>query len=71
MIVGNGRPNGQYTPCELCPLRKRPSLREFTADELAFVKTFKVDELRVDPGASFLREGATADHLYTGDHLSE
>jgi CRP/FNR family transcriptional regulator len=65
MIVGNGRPNGQYTPCELCPLRKRPSLREFTADELAFVKTFKVDELRVDPGASFLREGATADHLYT------
>ena len=65
MIVGNGRPNGQYTPCELCPLRKRPSLREFTADELAFVKIFKVDELRVDPGASFLREGATADHLYT------
>jgi CRP/FNR family transcriptional regulator len=65
MIVGNGRPNGQYTPCELCPLRKRPSLREFTADELAFVKTFKVDELHVNAGASFLREGATADHLYT------
>ena len=65
MIVGNGRLNGQYTPCEQCPLRKRPTLREFTADELAFVKTFKVDELRVDPGASFLREGATADHLYT------
>lgn len=65
MIVGNGRPNGQYTPCEQCPLRKRPTLREFTADELTFVKTFKVDELRVDPGASFLREGATADHLYT------
>ena len=65
MIVGNGRPNGHYTPCEQCPLRKRPTLREFTAEELAFVKTFKVDELRVDPGASFLREGATADHLYT------
>lgn len=65
MIVGNGRPNGHYTPCEQCPLRKRPTLREFTADELAFIKTFKVDELRVDPGASFLREGATADHLYT------
>lgn len=65
MIVGNGRPNGHYTPCEQCPLRKRTTLRQFTADELAFIKTFKVDELRVDPGASFLREGATADHLYT------
>jgi CRP-like cAMP-binding protein len=65
MIVGSGRPNGQYTPCEQCPLRKRPSLREFTADELAFVKQFKADELRVEPGASFLREGATSEHLYT------
>ncbi|MGB6348893.1 MAG: Crp/Fnr family transcriptional regulator [Pseudolabrys sp.] len=65
MIVGNGKPNGQYTPCEQCPLRKRPSLREFSAEELAFVKTFKVDELRVDAGASFLREGMRSEHLYT------
>jgi CRP-like cAMP-binding protein len=65
MIVGNGRPNGHYTPCEQCPLRKRPSLRAFTADELAFVKQFKTDELHVEPGASFLREGTTSDHLYT------
>jgi CRP/FNR family transcriptional regulator len=65
MIVGNGRSSGHTTPCEQCPLRKRPSLREFTADELAFVKTFKVDELRVEPGASFLRVGATSEHLYT------
>jgi CRP-like cAMP-binding protein len=65
MIVGNGRPNGNYTPCEQCRLRKRPSLREFSAEELAFVKTFKVDELRVDAGASFLREGARSEHLYT------
>jgi CRP-like cAMP-binding protein len=40
-------------------------LREFSAEELAFVKTFKVDELRVDAGASFLREGARSEHLYT------
>jgi CRP-like cAMP-binding protein len=65
MILGNGRPNGHYTPCEQCPLRKRPTLREFTPDELAFVKEFKVDELRVDAGASFLRQGAACDHLYT------
>ena len=65
MILGNGRPNGPLTPCELCPLRKRPGLREFSREELEFVKTFKVDELRVEPGASFLREGARSEHLYT------
>lgn len=65
MILGNGRSNGHYTPCDLCPLRKRPSLREFTADELAFVKEFKIDELHVEPGASFLRQGEANEHLYT------
>ena len=65
MILGNARPNGQSTPCELCPLRKRSGLREFTTEELQFVKTFKVDELRVEPGISFLREGAHSDNLYT------
>ena len=65
MIVGNGKPKIPYTPCEQCPLRKRPCLREFTADELAFVKTFKIDELHVDPGAGFLREGARSEYLYT------
>jgi CRP/FNR family transcriptional regulator len=68
MIVGQGRSDGQFTPCDLCPLRKRRSLREFTADELAFVKEFKVDELRVDAGASFLREGARSEYLYTVLH---
>ena len=65
MILGNGRPNGTFTPCEQCQLRRRPSLREFSPEELAFVKTFKVDELRVDPGASFLREGTQSEYLYT------
>ncbi|HXD46510.1 MAG TPA: Crp/Fnr family transcriptional regulator [Pseudolabrys sp.] len=65
MSVGTGRGNGHGTPCEACPLRKRESLREFTADELAFVKEFKADELRVEAGVSFLREGARSDQLYT------
>lgn len=65
MILGNGRPNGQYTPCEQCPLRRREALREFSPEELAFVKQFKTDELRVDAGASFLRQGAGSEHLYT------
>ena len=65
MIVGNGRPNGHYTPCTQCPLRKRPCLREFSADELQYVSTFKIDELRADTGASFLRQGTQSEHLYT------
>jgi len=65
MSLVSGRGNGHVTPCELCPLRKREGLREFTAEELAFVKQFKSDELRVEPGVSFLREGARSDHLYT------
>ena len=65
MIVGNGRPNGHYTNCEQCPLRKRPGLREFTREELGFVRQFKVDELHVEPGASFLREGDRSEYLYT------
>src|SRR6476469_952692 len=64
MILGNGRPNG-HTPCDQCPLRKRPALREFSAEELAFVKTLKTDELHVDAGASFLREGTRSGYLYT------
>jgi len=65
MSPASGRPNGHVTSCEVCPLRRRDSLRPFTAEELAFVQEFKTDELRVEPGASFLREGTRSDHLYT------
>src|SRR5882757_11505566 len=40
-------------------------MREFTPAELAFVQDFKVDELKVDSGASFLRQGASSEYLYT------
>jgi CRP-like cAMP-binding protein len=46
-------------------LRQRKALREFAPDELAFVKQFKTDQLRVDAGASFLRQGTSSEHLYT------
>ena len=65
MIIGTGRTNGHYTPCTQCPLRRCGTLRQFTPDELAFMRELKADELRVDPGVSFLREGASNDHLYT------
>jgi hypothetical protein len=57
-LSGNGRPNGNFTPCDRCPLASGGSLREFSPEELTFVKTFKTDELQIDAGASFLREGA-------------
>ncbi len=65
MILGNARPNGHYTPARIARCASGRRLREFTPEELDFVKQFKVDELRVDPGASFLREGARSEHLYT------
>ncbi|HKS86384.1 MAG TPA: Crp/Fnr family transcriptional regulator [Pseudolabrys sp.] len=65
MILGSGRSGGQLTPCDHCPLRARPCLREFNAEELAFIKEFKIDELRVEAGISFLTEGARSDYLYT------
>jgi CRP-like cAMP-binding protein len=65
VIIGNTKSNNHFTPCEQCPLRGRSFLRVFSADELAFVKTFKVDELRVEAGASFLQEGARSEQLYT------
>jgi CRP-like cAMP-binding protein len=57
--------NGRPLPCEFCPLRPRPALREFSPEELAFVKTFKVDELRVAAGVNFLRERTQSEQLYT------
>lgn len=65
MTVGQGRANGHGTPCEACPLRRQGNLRPFTPEELAFVKTFKTDELHIDPGTSFLRSGEQSEHLYT------
>jgi CRP-like cAMP-binding protein len=58
--VGN-----QVTPCDLCPHRSRKRLREFSADELHFIKTFKIDELHLQPGTTFLQQGTASDHLFT------
>jgi len=65
MIIGQIRANGHYTPCEHCPLPHCKALRAFNSDELAFVKQFKIDEMRVESGVSFLRQGAGSEHLYT------
>ena len=65
MIAVNAKPNGYVTPCQQCPLRRLPCLREFAPDELEFVQRFKSDELHFEAGATFLREGSKSDHLFT------
>jgi len=55
----------RQVPCESCPLRKRKVFRRFTADELAFVKTFKTGELTAEAGSMLFLEGASSAHLYT------
>jgi CRP/FNR family transcriptional regulator, anaerobic regulatory protein len=64
-IAHGGSTNGQSTPCNLCPLRKRPAFREFTGEELHFVAKFKMAERRERVGTTLLREGENSPHLYT------
>jgi CRP-like cAMP-binding protein len=58
-------PAGRRVPCERCPLRDNPCLRDFSADELAFVTEFKSGELHVEAGTNVLLQGTNSAHLYT------
>ena len=57
--------HGRITPCAQCPLRGRKALRDFSADELAFVQAFKSDEITITAGTTFLRHGTRNEHLFT------
>jgi CRP/FNR family transcriptional regulator len=52
-------------PCEKCPLRGKAALRDFSADELDFVRSFKSGELTATAGTSLLLQGTNSAHLYT------
>ncbi len=52
-------------PCETCPLRCKPDLRDFSPGELDFVKTFKSGELSAAAGTNVLLQGTTSPHLFT------
>lgn len=56
---------GRKVPCEKCPLRGKPVLRDFTAKELPFVAEFKSGELNVQAGTNILLQGTNSAHLYT------
>src|SRR5258705_1372348 len=58
-------PSGRKVPCEKCPLRDLPALREFSRKELEFVSEFKSGELNVQAGTNILLQGTNSAHLYT------
>ena len=53
------------TPCTSCPIRKLEAFREFSADELKFVESFKLGEMNVKAGSHIFHEGHDSAHLYT------
>ena len=52
-------------PCEHCPLRRRPAFRDFSAEELAFVASFKIAEIPAEPGMLIMVEGEQNPSLYS------
>lgn len=55
----------RQVPCEQCPLRTLNSFRDFTSDELDFIRVFKSGELKVEAGTTLLLEGMNSAHVYT------
>lgn len=53
------------TDCKDCPLRRLDLFRNFSNDELQFMRRFKTGELQVSPGTTVLMEGSNAPQLYT------
>jgi CRP/FNR family transcriptional regulator, anaerobic regulatory protein len=51
--------------CSDCPLRKHEIFIAFSADELAFMQSFKTGELTVKAGTTVLMEGSNSPQLYT------
>src|SRR5262245_29686319 len=56
---------GRQVPCEQCPLRSKPVFRNFSAEELEFVRQFKSGELNAEAGSTVLLQGTHSNHLYT------
>lgn len=59
------RTRADMLPCTACPLRQRPSFRQFDDDELAFVGRFKSGEMHIEAGVDILNEAAHSAHFFT------
>jgi CRP-like cAMP-binding protein len=56
---------GRQVPCELCPLHASKIFRNFSPEELEFVRQFKSGELNTEAGSTVLLQGTQTNHLYT------
>lgn len=55
----------QITDCQACPLRRLHIYLDFTASELAFMRSFKLGETQVPAGKVVLAQGESSTSLYT------
>jgi CRP/FNR family transcriptional regulator len=51
--------------CKNCPLREKPLFVPMTAEEQDFMRRFKTEERKVEPGTRLLEEGEESTELYT------
>lgn len=51
--------------CRFCPIRNLPLFQSLTEQELAFMESFKVGEMTVQPGTPILSAGASSPQLFT------
>jgi CRP-like cAMP-binding protein len=65
MLTAASPSPARQVPCEKCPLRGQPALRNFSQEELDFVASFKSGELTAQAGTTLLMQGAASAHLYT------
>lgn len=53
------------TPCQHCPLRKRPIFDPMSEREVTFMQSFKSGELNIASGTTLMMEGSNSPQLYT------
>ncbi len=51
--------------CRACPLREREVFFPFSEEELAYMERFKVGEMTLDAGRTFLEEGSSSPQIFT------
>lgn len=51
--------------CSKCPLRRQAAFKTLTDDDLSFMESFKMGELRIDAGSPIILEGSNSPHFFT------
>lgn len=51
--------------CSKCPLRRQSAFKSLSDEELAFMESFKMGELRIDAGSPVILEGSNSPHFFT------